>query len=118
MYSQAWRLFLVMTVFKRYLDTIYIIVDGFHVGHARLDYEDKPCLYVSLVKIKKRYRRKGYGKLLVNYITDTFINYESVSLYVSIYNPNAIALYRKCGFFISYLSQGEHPHYLMTYKLT
>lgn len=58
----------------------------------------------------------GYGSLLVKHITEQYSKYEAISLYVSIYNPNAILLYRKCGFFISYLSQGEHTHYLMTKK--
>lgn len=106
-----------MLSFRRYFDAIYMIIDGVNIGKAYLDYEDKPCLYISLIKIKKRYRRRGYATLLLKYITSTYTNYEAISLYVSIYNPNAMALYRKCGFFISYHSTGEYPHYLMTYRL-
>lgn len=95
---------------------IYAVVNGKCVGKAKIEDLDKPSIYIPLVKIKKKYRRMGYGLMLLDYISNHYSSFESVSLYVSIYNPNAILFYRKAGFFISLYRGGEHPHYLMTKK--
>lgn len=105
-----------MITFNRYLDTIYMIVDGVNVGKIRIEDEGKPSLFIPLLKINKKHRKKGYGHYLMSYVIQEYNHQESISLYVSVYNPNAISLYRKCGFFISLLRNGDHPHYLMTYR--
>lgn len=104
--------------FVKIYGTIYMFHNGINIGKSLIE-EEEPAIYIRILKIKKRYRNKGYGFLMLNYLVNNSSNHESISLYVSVLNKVAIKLYRKCGFFISLLTSKnkESPHYLMTKKL-
>ncbi len=57
-------------------------------------------VYITNVAVNKKYRGKGYGKILVNHLLkqSNFENVLFVTLEVRESNKNAIKLYENCGF--------------------
>ena len=85
--------------YKHYKNGKIILCDNDkQIGWAYVEDKQEPAQYITGVFIKEKYRNKGYGCHLIKYITS---QYKIMSLYVDCDNIYAIALYKKCGFFIA-----------------
>lgn len=92
------------------------------LGTIHIIYLNEPGAYIKYLNVKAKYRKKGNGRLLMDFaISKAKLNRcESVSLYVETINNNAIDFYRHLGFFIALLTSPKgkvKAHYLMVKQL-
>jgi perosamine synthetase len=85
---------------------ITIIITNYYndiIGYSHIDYEND--IYWIGICIIDKFQNKGYGKKLLKYIIDYAINnnINKLTLTVDINNINAIKLYYKFNFKISYI---------------
>ena len=76
-------------------------------------------VYVSHLIVKPEYRRKGIGKMLVDFITDKAkeLGYSEMSIGVDLDNYPALKLYTDCGFNrIIYIGEDEQGRYIKLIK--
>lgn len=91
---------------SRFNGVIYTVeVEGIVVGIAAvMDAMDmKDSVYLSLLGIDKKYRGKGYGRALLEYVVETY-KAQKKSLIVRVVSNNAaaVSLYNSCGFKIEW----------------
>jgi len=69
------------------------------VGYLMLKPE-KSGMYLSKIYLKKEVRRKGFGKLMIDFVKKTAIEHKlyKVSLNVNKHNTDTIRFYEKSGF--------------------
>ncbi len=76
-------------------------------------------VYVSHLIVKSEYRRKGIGKILVDFITDKAkeLGYREMSIGVDLDNFPALKLYTDCGFNkVVYIGEDEQGKYIKLLK--
>jgi len=63
----------------------------------------KGYVYVEELWIQESYRRKGYARLLMEKANEVAIHYDAsgIRLGVNVENPNALDLYKKCGYHVT-----------------
>lgn len=85
---------------SKHASFIRIEEDGVKKGFVAYYLNDeKREAYISIIAVAKYYRRRGYGKTLMQTLIDTIYNkYESISLEVSKSNVKGLGLYDFYGF--------------------
>ena len=76
-------------------------------------------IYVSRLIVKPEYRRRGIGKMLVDFITDKAkeFGYSEMSIGVDLENYPALKLYTDCGFNkIVFIGEDEQGKYIKLLK--
>ncbi len=91
---------------------LVLVVEGKNVATARvLD----NCSYYKVTRVAtlKKYRHKGYGKLLMEYIVQNFTD-KNIHLNSQ---DHAVPFYEKVGFEVhgEMFLEENYPHYLMVY---
>ena len=89
---------LLLNMKTREIISICRIGDGNEINKSK-------TLILSLVVVNEKYRNKGYGTEMINYllklIKKNFSNFNKILLYVDNDNKNAIKLYTRIGFIIN-----------------
>ena len=86
-------------IIKNHLLTLIITIDNNVVGYGHLDFED--IIWLGICVLEK-YRGKGIGKCIMNYLLDYCKNNNINELYLTVDKQNIVAknLYDKLGFAI------------------
>lgn len=77
-------------------------------------------IYISRLIVKKEYRRKGIGKMLVDFITDKVkeLGYSEMSIGVDLENYPALKLYINNGFDkVIFIGEDEQGKYVKLLKI-
>ncbi len=78
--------------------SVFIEDDGKVVANASAVYETDKAAMIVAVATHKDYRKKGYGKKVMYYLMDLYINHKEKTLCLYYDDPRAEALYKKLGF--------------------
>ena len=86
-------------IIENHLLTLIITIDDNVVGYGHLDFEDVIWLGICVLE---KYRGKGIGKCIMNYLLDYCKNNNINELYLTVDKQNIVAknLYDKLGFAI------------------
>lgn len=103
---------------KKHIIILYLFDEEGAVGYinAMLIH---PVANIDRIAVKGSYQNKGYGSLLLNFISGLlYYNYHirNIQLEVSSFNVSALSLYGKCGFIARGIRKnyyGDHDAFLM-----
>ncbi len=78
--------------------TVYIERDGFIVASASAVFESDHSAMIVAVATRKAYRKMGYGKKVLHYLMDLYVNQKGKTLCLYYDDPRAENLYKQLGF--------------------
>ncbi len=78
--------------------SVYIEIDGIVVANASAVYETDTAAMIVAVATHDDYRQQGYGKKVMYYLMDLYINHKNKTLCLYYDDPRAEGLYKKLGF--------------------
>jgi len=78
--------------------TVFIKKDGQVVASASAVFESRKSAMVVAVATHKDHRKKGYGKKVLHYLMDLYVNQKGKTLCLYYDDPRAEKLYRQLGF--------------------
>lgn len=78
--------------------SVYIEKSGIIVANASAVYETDKAAMIVAVATHDDYRQQGYGKKVMYYLMDLYINHKGKTLCLYYDDPRAEALYKKLGF--------------------
>ncbi len=78
--------------------TVYIEMDNHVVASASAVYETQKSAMIVGVATHEAYRQQGFGKLLMTYLIDYYVNKKAKTLCLYYDDPRAESLYKSYGF--------------------
>ncbi len=78
--------------------TVFIEADGIAVANASAVYETRKSAMIVAVATHADYRKQGYGKKVMHYLMDLYVNHKGKTLMLYYDDPRAEALYKNLNF--------------------
>lgn len=76
---------------------VFVLCDKEIIGQAVVTKESQDVYEIKNIAVYEKFRKKGYGKIIINYIENLFDDCKT--LYVGTGDsPSTINFYEKCGF--------------------
>ena len=87
--------FFTKTLLNENFEFIKLVLNYEIIGFLHFSWNKSDCDIISIGVIKK-FQKRGYGKILINYLK--ILNFKNIYVEVSVNNKNAIMFYQRLNF--------------------